>query len=509
MRIRNSLMFVIVVLLIAACDSNNAKPGITLIPCQVGDSLWGFADINGNIAIKPQFASEPSYFREGYSIYVKGDGTFDYIDETGKTRGKSYSAVTPFSDGLAVTVEANSYPVVVDKDFNKIFEMKSAQEIGIFSDGLARFRNYKQMWGFLDKAGNIAIKPMFDYAASFSEGIAYVEARDTSLKPYKAFIDKSGNIIAKYDYEKYSKTRNFSDGMAAFFDGSGWGFFETKGNVAIKSGNAWTEVTDFKNGYASFAKEGKWGLIDKTGAVILKPEYVYPVTIYSNLGAVMKDNKVGFVDIAGKDIIKPQFNDLVLPFIAGNAVVKSGNDFIFINKEGNPVGNTKMKNVGRNFYFVTDLYYSAKNDYFAMDKLLSVVAGDIRPGNINKVKKGSDFDDIVEKEGLTGQLKLNPYDSTHVISKLGTIDNFLKYSVNYKFKLIDNKYIINTVLFTVEMNLGFQEKAESFKKELAKRLEKAGFAKRSEDRAIVYESQESIAAIEAMGPRITFRFDFK
>jgi hypothetical protein len=509
MRIKYSLILLVVLLYCMACESNKAKPGITLIPCQVQDSLWGFADVNGNIVIKPQFKSEPSYFRDGYAIIVKKDGKFDYIDENGKLMNKNYFAITPFSEGLAVTVEENSYPVVVDKNFNKVFEMKSAQEIGIFSEGLARFRNYKQMWGFLDKAGKIAIKPIYDYAESFSEGLALIEAKDTGLVPFKAFIDKEGNIIAKYDYEKYSKIRNFSDGMSAFFEGSGWGFFDNKGKVAIKSDSGWIEVTDFKNGYASVLKNDKWGLIDKSGEMILKAEYIYPVTIHSDLGAVMVNNKVGFIGIDGKDVIKPQFDDLVLPFISENGIVKSGSEFIFIDKNGKPTGNAKMKNVGRNFYFVTDLYYSAKNDFFAMDKILSLVGSELSQSSLNGFKYGDEFDKVVEKAGLTGQLTFNPYDSTHVISKPGKIDNFFNYTLNYKFKSVGNKYKLVTIVFSADLMLGYSEKSETIKKIFMDKLSKAGFTKRSEERTIVYDGSASIATIEAMGPRFVFRFDFR
>lgn len=509
MKIRYSIMVVTAMLLIVACDSNKATPGITLIPCQVTDSLWGFADISGNIVIKPQFTTEPSYFREGYAIYVNKDGKFDFIDETGKAMNKSYNAVTPFSEGLAVTVEDNSYPVIIDKNFNKVFEMKSAQEVGIFTDGLARFRNYKQMWGFVDKTGNVAIKPLYDFAESFSDGIAYIEARDTALKPYKAFIDKNGNIIAQLEYEKFIKIRNFNEGMAAFFDGTGWGFLDNKGNIAIKTDSGWTEVTDFKNGYSSCLKNGKWGLIDKSGKTILKPEYIYPITIHSNMGAVMINNKVGFIDINGKDVIKPQFDDLVMPFIGEHAIVKSGKDFIFIDKEGKQAGNTKMKAVGRNFYFVSDLFYSAKNDYFALDKILSATVRELSRNSINKVKNGDDFDNVVEKEGLTGQLKFNSYDSTHVISKIGKIDNFANYSINFKFKSVSNKYIINAVVITYDLMLGFTDKPEAIKKAIVEKLIKAGFTKRSEDRVAVYDSPDCAVTIEVLGQRMTLRYDFK
>ncbi|MBO9599319.1 MAG: WG repeat-containing protein, partial [Cohnella sp.] len=61
-------------------------------------------------------------------------------------------------------------------------------------------------WGYADKKGKMVIKPQYESANNFSEGLAAV-----SVKGKFGFIDKKGKLVvpAKYD-EVYS----FSEGMA-------------------------------------------------------------------------------------------------------------------------------------------------------------------------------------------------------------------------------------------------------------------------------------------------------
>ncbi len=509
MKIRFTLIILVVLLSIAACGSNSPKPEITMIPCQVQDSLWGFADINGNIVIKPVFETEPTYFREGFAVIRKKNGKFDYIDQAGKLMNKDYLYATYFSEGLALVVEENKSPVFVDKEFKTVLEMNNYQEVAAFSDGMARFKLYNQMWGFINASGDVVLPPVYDHAESFSEGLALIEAKDSGLVPYKAFIDTKGKIIAKLDYEKYAKIRYFSDGMAAFFDGNGWGFFDKTGAIAVKPVLEWSAVTDYKNGYASVCVNGQWGVIDKTGAFVIKPSLLNPCMFYNNLGAMMKDNKVGFIDLQGNELIKPQFDDLVLPFLGENAIVKQGNDFIFINKEGKPTGNAKMKTVGRNFFYVYGIGDVVRNDYFDTDRILATLFPAMTPNSICNLSANADFDQVVNKAGLTGQLKFNAFDSTWVITKPGSVENFLDYSINYKFRAEGTKYKLRSIVFTLKLNLGFQEKIVPIKDAVLARLSANEFKVVKEERTIVVENPNAVCSFDMLGQRMVFRYDFK
>ena len=64
-----------------------------------------------------------------------------------------------------------------------------------FSEGLAPVKVGSRRtgkWGFIDKTGKLVIKPQFDAAFRFSEGLAEVHVGKSTR-----YIDKAGNLVWK------------------------------------------------------------------------------------------------------------------------------------------------------------------------------------------------------------------------------------------------------------------------------------------------------------------------
>jgi len=104
-------------------------------------SKYGYMDRSGKQVI-PAIYDRASPFSDGMAIVYKDSdgGLFAYIDESGhQVTTFKFRDVTPFSEGLAAVSEGERGP-----------------------------------WGFIDKTGKYAIRPTFEYAASFKEGKARV-----------------------------------------------------------------------------------------------------------------------------------------------------------------------------------------------------------------------------------------------------------------------------------------------------------------------------------------------
>uniref|UniRef100_A0A7C6ED69 WG repeat-containing protein n=1 Tax=candidate division WOR-3 bacterium TaxID=2052148 RepID=A0A7C6ED69_UNCW3 len=93
--------------------------------------------------------------------------------------------------------------------------------------------------GYVDRTGNIAIKPQFDDGGQFSQGVAAV------------------NVGAKVD----EKSGALIGGKWGFIDKTGVFLIEPKYDYAGK----------FSEGLAGVEIRGKWGYIDKTGKYVWKP----------------------------------------------------------------------------------------------------------------------------------------------------------------------------------------------------------------------------------------------
>ncbi|WP_141045744.1 WG repeat-containing protein [Campylobacter coli] len=132
---------------------------------------------------------------------------------------------------------------------------------GIFVSGdLIRVKIDGQ-WSFLDKNGEFAIEPKFDYVWSFGEGLAGVK-----LNGKWGFIDKSGKIVIE---SKFDSGGHFSEGLAGVKLNGKWGFIDKSGKIVIESkfDDAWY----FREGLAKVGLNGKYGLIDKSGKIVIEP----------------------------------------------------------------------------------------------------------------------------------------------------------------------------------------------------------------------------------------------
>jgi hypothetical protein len=190
------------------------------------------------------------------------------------------------------------------------------------------------------------IKPMFDAALPFCEGLAGVQIGNKF-----GFIDKSGKLVIK---PQFPLVGNFSDGLApALIPGA---------PVPVPEGHTpgHSPENDWLTG-------SKYGFIDKTGTFVIKPEYtlransgqrfltgfmcsdssggtciaarVHPesfdalVSFSEGLAPVQRGAKFGFIDTTGAIVIEAKFDE-VSPFSDGLSFVKSGGHSWFIDKKG-------------------------------------------------------------------------------------------------------------------------------------------------------------------------------
>lgn len=159
-------------------------------------------------------------------------------------------------------------------------------------------------------AQTVSIPPKFDYADSFSDGVAHV-----SIGKKDYFIDKSGRIaIVPEKFDHYSE---FSEGLAAVrnYSSKREGFIDKTGKVAIPL--KYSSVQNFKEGRAvvSFSPLGtitaENGVIDRQGRYIRNPhlEYIFDFNegyATANFGIIGQPT-VGMIDRDGRSVMSGRF----------------------------------------------------------------------------------------------------------------------------------------------------------------------------------------------------------
>ncbi len=226
-----------------------------------------------------------------------------------------------------------------------------------FQEGLGEVE-VKGKWGFINATGQIVIKPGFNQAFGFVEGIATVRSGAILNWRKATFLRLGGRWrhINKNGCPAYKKRgdfyvfKGFSEGLAPvvilgkstgfFTQEEKWGFIDTSGEIVIPA--KYEEVGYFSEGLASFKDpKGQSGYVNTKGEVVIEHSYDYAHAFSEGLAVVGMANggykaKFGFINKSGKLVIPLQY-DSASEYSEGLARVEKNNKWGFINKHNDLV----------------------------------------------------------------------------------------------------------------------------------------------------------------------------
>lgn len=186
--------------------------------CPMGDGKkWGFINTSGDFVIQPKFDALKG-FSEGLAAVDIVDGTSEkvgFIDLNGKMVIEpkfTYSGLYwtyKFNEGVAVIAQGNFYGLI-NKDGKEIIKADYTDLYGCH-EGLIAFQKRFDGFGYMDKSGNIVLKPIYHSAGNFSLGLASVSVKNESSGGNADFAFKSFYINHKGEMYKdiYSITNGY------------------------------------------------------------------------------------------------------------------------------------------------------------------------------------------------------------------------------------------------------------------------------------------------------------
>lgn len=213
-------------------------------------------------------------------------------------------------------------------------------------------------YGYIDNTGKIAIKPQFEGASDFSEGLAWVLVWDKNYIDEKGthwpgkiqghgLIDKTGAYIIEPPPSRWlDETHDFSEGIARVRIWRGghrpYAYFDRTGRLAMEQ--QFFLARDFSEGLAYVAIgtgtpglkgwDYEFGFIDKTGKLIIKPRKTHFGSFHDGLARLgitrgfgpIKISRWGYINQSGKVVLKLKCN-WVMNFSNGMAPVLTGAKF--------------------------------------------------------------------------------------------------------------------------------------------------------------------------------------
>ena len=286
----------------------------------------GFIDQGGSEVIAPRFfaIADMAHFREGLAPVVSSEGA-GYIDEAGRFvigPTEEWGQPRVFHEGIAGVLiwgknGARNTAGFIDRSGSVIFSSADVDERTYFSEGLMPLRNHEGRWGFVDKSFQWVIRPKYEWAAEFSEGLAAIE----SDRKY-GYVDKNGTEIIP---PKYDLVWAFSDGLARVrvdiptgkkamtLEGLRaeyqdlYGFVDHEGREVIPLQFEW--ATGFHQNHAFVKPQGSalQSIIDKQGVLLDQPQYEQTIEFSEGLAAVRLGGRWGYINHVGTWAIEPRF----------------------------------------------------------------------------------------------------------------------------------------------------------------------------------------------------------
>lgn len=187
--------------------------------------------------------------------------------------------------------------------------------LGVFANGLAPVRQHGRC-GYIDKAGNWLIKPIFKDAQVFSEGLARVQHMPANA-PTNAVsvVTKRGDILK----QKFQNIGELKHGLiaASLVDhrlspkSIRWGLIDSLGKWVMPP--RYLEIGPLRGGMRYFRDGDLMGFMDKNGKIAIPAKFSQAGSFSEGLAPVclQNPNTLVFIDQAGKVVLSRNLKDPV------------------------------------------------------------------------------------------------------------------------------------------------------------------------------------------------------
>lgn len=305
-----------------------------------------------------------------------------------------YNNSLSFVDGKFCFTSSNRKYTITDQAQitleNGVVLSPEITSVESFSDGLAKVKNNKNLWGFIDEDGNIVIPCKFcGNVSDFHEGKASVSVHTRNphssfwgeTKEWKTTINKNGDFVVKYR------------------------------DKSIELNSDCQLILDFDSEVTRAYKNGKWALIDPNCILVTQYDYDEIIPLCDGFYKVRQAKLWGVISSSGKTIIQCKHNtinnygnDLFQIVLSYNQ--RKISQQLLINHDGNAVVRCGDKQIvipadyDYIYDFVGDYSIVKKNGKYGIISINGTVVFDCQCDSIHSIANGYAHVTIDKKECL-------------------------------------------------------------------------------------------------------------
>jgi hypothetical protein len=390
------LLAIIITSIVASCGNSTKNSAITHIPVQLKvDGNWSLLDIEtGAILFEGEFKKMPSVVTEGVFTTRNNEGEIFYNkiedEKVFKQIAGPFKSASLMNQGLAIVCKAESHLSAINDKGEDVFTLEPQDGIvikqaGQCIDGLIKFEDENQLWGFLDKNGKIAIKPQFDYVDDFHNGLARATMHSDNKDKF-VIINKSGEVESEIDK---GLVGHLGNGIVAYSDNKKEFGVLKIGKVLEKkiSASSKFEIISVQNDDIFYASENSWGLLNEDGEIEIRAKYEFLTRLdgetFLGIKKDGKDVEYEILNAKGEVVKKDEIDSRNYGAFNlhsnGRVMLKDGKEFQLINAKGENVGNNPVKEWGgvndiiRIESNMSDLVVSDYFDWAKIDEMIESI----------------------------------------------------------------------------------------------------------------------------------------
>ena len=204
---------------------------------------WKYINTRGETQFSlPPTVSAALKFGNGAAPIRVGD-VWEFVDRTGRrVPGRRYQAAQPFREGLSAVCSARPPIKWGYVDTSQTWIIRPQFDAALdFSEGLAPAMREPDGWGYINREGQWVIEPRYAVAGAFSEGVAAVNvggaftvrmgASPTVVGGHWSYIDRNDSTVVRIDSLGRGVAEGYQGGIARIItDGEFW-YIDRQGRV--------------------------------------------------------------------------------------------------------------------------------------------------------------------------------------------------------------------------------------------------------------------------------------